>query len=169
MISRAFKNGKSPILVATGVSARGLDIKNVMHVINYDLPSTTHSGIQEYVHRIGRTGRIGNDGIASSFFNDRNEDIGPALVQILLESKQEIPDFLSQHIPEEGQALDFDDDSDDADAAESVVEESQATGFVPVDSFAIHEAVPADEEKDTQKNEAAYVEPTQPVINDDDW
>lgn len=50
---RAFKTAKSPIMVATGVSARGLDIKNVMHVINFDLTSTTHGGIEEYIHRIG--------------------------------------------------------------------------------------------------------------------
>jgi ATP-dependent RNA helicase DDX3X len=41
-------------MVATGVSARGLDIKNVMHVINYDLPSAMHGGITDYIHRIGK-------------------------------------------------------------------------------------------------------------------
>lgn len=52
--SRAFKTAKSPILIATAVSARGLDIKNVMHVVNYDLPSANHGGIDEYIHRIGK-------------------------------------------------------------------------------------------------------------------
>ena len=65
--------------MATGVSARGLDVKNVMHVVNYDLPNTDHGGIQEYVHRIGRTARIGNTGLATSFFNEKNEDIGEDL------------------------------------------------------------------------------------------
>jgi superfamily II DNA/RNA helicase len=51
---RAFRTAKSPILVATGVSARGLDIKNVMHVINFDLPSRNYGGIDEYIHRIGK-------------------------------------------------------------------------------------------------------------------
>ena len=51
---RAFRAARCPILVATGVSARGLDIKNVMHVINYDLPSYMHGGITEYIHRIGK-------------------------------------------------------------------------------------------------------------------
>jgi ATP-dependent RNA helicase DDX3X len=51
---RAFRTGKCPIMVATGVSARGLDIKNVMHVINYDLPSLQYGGIDEYIHRIGK-------------------------------------------------------------------------------------------------------------------
>lgn len=52
---RDFKVGRRNILVATGVAARGLDIENVKHVINFDLPKS----IDEYVHRIGRTGRVG--------------------------------------------------------------------------------------------------------------
>lgn len=55
---RAFRTAKCPILVATGVSARGLDIKNVMHVINFDLPSYRHGGITEYIHRIGKPQRL---------------------------------------------------------------------------------------------------------------
>ena len=51
---RAFRSGKSPIMIATGVSARGLDIHNVLHVINYDLPSPQFGGIEEYTHRIGK-------------------------------------------------------------------------------------------------------------------
>ncbi|KIW49182.1 hypothetical protein, variant [Exophiala xenobiotica] len=51
---RSFKAGQSPILVATGVSGRGLDIRNVMHVINFDLPSAEHDGFSEYIHRIGQ-------------------------------------------------------------------------------------------------------------------
>lgn len=50
---RAFRTGKTPILIATGVSARGLDIANVMTVINFDLPSPQYGGIEEYTHRIG--------------------------------------------------------------------------------------------------------------------
>lgn len=60
-----FKAGRMSILVATAVAARGLDIKGVAHVINYDLPKT----VDEYVHRIGRTGRVGNTGKATSFFD----------------------------------------------------------------------------------------------------
>ncbi len=58
-----FKNGSSRILVATDVAARGIDIDNVSHVINYQLPMTMDS----YVHRIGRTGRAGNKGMAYTF------------------------------------------------------------------------------------------------------
>jgi len=67
----AFRNGEAPILIATDVAARGLDVKNVMHVVNYDLPDD----IDEYVHRIGRTGRVGNRGLATSFFNNGNEGL----------------------------------------------------------------------------------------------
>jgi ATP-dependent RNA helicase DDX3X len=67
----AFRNGDAPILIATDVAARGLDVKNVMHVVNYDLPDD----IDEYVHRIGRTGRVGNRGLATSFYNPGNEAI----------------------------------------------------------------------------------------------
>ncbi|TVY81426.1 ATP-dependent RNA helicase ded1, partial [Lachnellula suecica] len=97
---RAFRSGKAPVLIATGVSARGLDIHHIAHVINYDLPSTQHGGIDEYTHRIGRTGRIGNTGIASSFYNDRDSDIAEVLVKTLLETHQAIPDFLTGYIPE---------------------------------------------------------------------
>ncbi|XP_011604374.1 ATP-dependent RNA helicase DDX3X-like isoform X12 [Takifugu rubripes] len=85
-----FRSGKCPILVATAVAARGLDISNVKHVINFDLPSD----IEEYVHRIGRTGRVGNLGLATSFFNDKNGNITKDLLDILGEAKQEIPSWL---------------------------------------------------------------------------
>ncbi|KAM5431690.1 putative RNA helicase [Microsporum canis] len=109
---RAFKTAKSPILIATAISARGLDIKNVMHVVNYDLPSINHGGIDEYIHRIGRTARIGNPGLATSFYNDKNSDIAGDLVKILIESKQVIPDFLQGEAPPDG-VLNFDDDTDE--------------------------------------------------------
>ena len=54
----AFKGGRVPILVATDVAARGLDISTVTHVINYDVPTSPDT----YVHRIGRTGRVGSLG-----------------------------------------------------------------------------------------------------------
>ena len=68
------------MLVATSVAARGLDIPQVKHVINYDLPSN----IEEYVHRIGRTGRIGNKGQATGFFQkDRDSSLARGLVKVL--------------------------------------------------------------------------------------
>ena len=113
MDSRAFRSGKAPLLVATGVSARGLDIKNVMHVVNYDMPNSEYGGIHEYVHRIGRTARIGNVGMATSFYNDKNEDIAEALTKLLIETRQVVPDFLESYKPDNDEKLKFDDDTDD--------------------------------------------------------
>ena len=113
MYSRAFRSAKAPLLVATGISARGLDIKNVMHVINYDLPNSDYGGIHEYVHRIGRTARIGNTGMATSFYNDKNEDIAEALTKLLIETHQVVPDFLESYKPQNEEELKFDDDTDD--------------------------------------------------------
>ncbi|XP_065643957.1 putative ATP-dependent RNA helicase Pl10 isoform X2 [Hydra vulgaris] len=86
----SFRVGTTPILVATAVAARGLDIPNVKHVINFDMPSD----IEEYVHRIGRTGRVGHTGLATSFFNDKNRNVARDLMDILAEAKQEIPSWL---------------------------------------------------------------------------
>ena len=77
-------------MVATAVAARGLDIPNVTHVVNYDLPSD----IDDYVHRIGRTGRAGNVGHATAFFNRNNRNIVRDLIKLLQEAKQEIPPWL---------------------------------------------------------------------------
>ena len=89
-----------------------------MHVINYDLPSGEHGGIHEYVHRIGRTARIGNLGLASSFYNERNEDIAEALVRLLIETNQEVPEFLDGYKPEDGEKLNFQDDTSDEGGSE---------------------------------------------------
>ncbi|VDO47672.1 unnamed protein product [Onchocerca flexuosa] len=87
-----FRSGRTNILVATAVAARGLDIPNVKHVINFDLPTD----IDEYVHRIGRTGRVGNVGLATSFFTDRNRNISHDLMDLLIESNQLVPDWLEK-------------------------------------------------------------------------
>eukprot|EP00042_Codosiga_hollandica_P051266 m.626697 g.626697 ORF g.626697 m.626697 type:complete len:651 (-) comp58246_c0_seq6:117-2069(-) len=87
-----FRSGKTPILVATAVAARGLDIPHVKHVINYDIPSD----VQEYVHRIGRTGRVGNLGLATSFFNNSNLNLARDLCELLSEANQEVPPWLEQ-------------------------------------------------------------------------
>ncbi|KAJ1361849.1 Sphingosine N-acyltransferase [Parelaphostrongylus tenuis] len=87
---KSFRSGVAQILVATAVAERGLDIPNVKHVINYDLPTE----IDEYVHRIGRTGRAGNIGLATSFFNEMNCKIAGDLVKLMIEANQEIPDWL---------------------------------------------------------------------------
>lgn len=94
---RCFRSGDCPILVATAVAARGLDIPHVKHVINFDLPSD----VEEYVHRIGRTGRMGNLGVATSFFNEKNRNICTDLMELLTETKQEIPSFLEDMMANE--------------------------------------------------------------------
>lgn len=76
-----------------------------------------HGGIDEYVHRIGRTGRIGNKGLATSFYSERNEEMGQPLVNLLLETDQDIPEFLEQYKPEEGTKVAFHDDTDDEEEA----------------------------------------------------
>jgi len=93
---RAFRCGRKPILVATAVAARGLDISNVKFVVNFDLPTD----IDEYVHRIGRTGRDGNAGEAISFFNEKNRNIARDLHDIFCETQQEVPEFLSKIVDE---------------------------------------------------------------------
>lgn len=70
-----FKKGEFPVLIATSLVSRGLDIFGVDHVINYDLPMH----IEDYIHRIGRTGRAGNVGRATSFFSSsRKNDVNLA-------------------------------------------------------------------------------------------
>ena len=90
----SFRSGRSPILVATAVAARGLDIPNVKYVINYDLPTD----VDEYVHRIGRTGRVGNTGFAKSFLNEKNRNIARDLAELLIETNQEIPDWFESFV-----------------------------------------------------------------------
>ncbi|CAL9698337.1 unnamed protein product [Knipowitschia caucasica] len=89
-----FRSGKCPVLVATSVAARGLDIPDVQHVVNFDLPSN----IDEYVHRIGRTGRCGNTGRAVSFFDQDNDcQLARALINILSKANQEVPSWLEEN------------------------------------------------------------------------
>ncbi|OMH79442.1 ATP-dependent RNA helicase dbp2 [Zancudomyces culisetae] len=87
-----FRSGKSSIMVATDVASRGLDIRDVKFVINYDFPTN----VEDYVHRIGRTGRGGNTGTAITFFSTDNAKASKDLVKILREAKQDIPPQLQQ-------------------------------------------------------------------------
>ncbi|KAI0272454.1 ATP-dependent RNA helicase ded-1 [Gloeopeniophorella convolvens] len=98
MALQTFRQGRTPIMVATAVAARGLDIPNVTHVINYDLPSD----IDDYVHRIGRTGRAGNTGMSTAFFNRGNKNIVRDLLELLREANQEIPPWLESVAHESG-------------------------------------------------------------------
>ncbi|EAK87812.1 Dbp1p, eIF4a-1 family RNA SFII helicase (DEXDC+HELICc) [Cryptosporidium parvum Iowa II] len=91
---RLFRSGQRPILVATDVAARGLDIPNITHVINLDMPCN----IDDYVHRIGRTGRAGNTGLATSFVNESNKPILRDLLAALEESGQDAPEWFQDMV-----------------------------------------------------------------------
>jgi ATP-dependent RNA helicase DDX23/PRP28 len=82
------------VMVATDVAGRGLDIPDVAHVINYDLPTRS---IENYTHRIGRTGRAGKTGLATSFITDEDEGIMAPLKAYLESTGNEVPDRLSRH------------------------------------------------------------------------
>mmetsp|Transcript_63072 Transcript_63072/g.186334 ORF Transcript_63072/g.186334 Transcript_63072/m.186334 type:complete len:636 (-) Transcript_63072:259-2166(-) len=85
-----FKDGSVPILVATDVAARGLDIPNVEAVINFTFPLT----IEDYIHRIGRTGRAGKTGISHTFFQPGDKSRAGELQQVLRQAGQPIPEEL---------------------------------------------------------------------------
>merc|ERR1719313_813400 len=80
----SFKEGRYDILVATDVAGRGLDIEGVQQVINFDMPKT----IEDYTHRIGRTGRAGLQGLATSFVTPEDSEIFYDLNQFLKSSNQ---------------------------------------------------------------------------------
>jgi len=82
-----FKSGAVPLLVATDVAARGLDIPGVDFVINFSFPLT----IEDYVHRIGRTGRAGRSGTAHTFFHQGDKLRAGELVKVLKDAGQEVP------------------------------------------------------------------------------
>lgn len=89
----AFKAGKKDVLVATDVASKGLDFPDIQHVINYDMPAE----IENYVHRIGRTGRCGKTGIATTFINkNQSETTLLDLKHLLQEAKQRIPPVLAE-------------------------------------------------------------------------
>ena len=87
----AFKSGKTNVLVATDVAARGIDIDSVSHVINYDIPVAP----EDYVHRIGRTGRAGNKGRAITLFTIAEEHSMRAIERLTGERVERVvlPDF----------------------------------------------------------------------------
>lgn len=89
----AFRSGTKDVLVATDVASKGLDFAEVQHVINYDMPDD----IENYVHRIGRTGRSSGRGLATTFINKLVEQfVLLDLKHLLLEAKQSVPPFLAE-------------------------------------------------------------------------
>lgn len=97
-VLREFKSGKMPILVATDVASRGIDVKGVNLVVNFDYPSNS----EDYVHRIGRTGRAGEKGTAYTLFTNDDSKKARDLVNVLREAKQEIPEKLGAMVRPRG-------------------------------------------------------------------
>ncbi|OPB46813.1 Pre-mRNA-processing ATP-dependent RNA helicase PRP5 [Trichoderma guizhouense] len=87
-----FKKGVVPILIATSVAARGLDVKQLKLVINYDAPNH----LEDYVHRAGRTGRAGNTGTAVTFVTPEQENCAPGIAKALEQSDQPVPERLNE-------------------------------------------------------------------------
>lgn len=81
------RNGVVSILIATDVASRGIDIHDISLVINYDFPLD----IEEYVHRVGRTGRAGNTGSAITLFSNKDASNASALIGVLEKSNQPVP------------------------------------------------------------------------------
>ncbi|XP_071964847.1 probable ATP-dependent RNA helicase DDX5 isoform X2 [Antedon mediterranea] len=85
-VLKEFRSGSSPILAATDVASRGLDVKDVKFVINYDYPNNS----EDYVHRIGRTARSNLTGTAYTFFTASNAKQANDLIGVLSEAKQQV-------------------------------------------------------------------------------
>ncbi|TPX14253.1 uncharacterized protein E0L32_000647 [Thyridium curvatum] len=86
-----FKSGVCPVLIATSVAARGLDVKQLKLVVNYDAPNH----LEDYVHRAGRTGRAGNTGTAVTFITEEQENCAPGIAKALEQSGQPVPERLN--------------------------------------------------------------------------
>ncbi|XP_071407873.1 probable ATP-dependent RNA helicase DDX17 [Pithys albifrons albifrons] len=93
-----FRSGKAPILIATDVASRGLDVEDVKFVINYDYPNSS----EDYVHRIGRTARSTNKGTAYTFFTPGNLKQARELIKVLEEANQAINPKLMQLVDHRG-------------------------------------------------------------------
>jgi len=89
-VINAFKAGSLRMLAATDVAARGLDVKDVGCVINFDMPGGTNA-VEDYVHRIGRTGRAGKTGTAYTFLTQKDSKCATQLVEVLRKAEQVIP------------------------------------------------------------------------------
>ncbi|TNN10822.1 ATP-dependent RNA helicase DED1, partial [Schistosoma japonicum] len=93
-VLQSSRSGRTPILIATAVAVRGLNIPNVKHVINFGLLSDN----EENVHRIGRTVRMGQSGSATYFFQKKNQNVVRDLVELLRESKQLVPPWVEAYV-----------------------------------------------------------------------
>lgn len=95
---RQFRAGEKDVLVATDIASKGLDFPEIEHVINYDMPED----IENYIHRIGRTGRGNHQGVATTFVNSKSceNSILLDLRGLILEANQAVPLFLQDIVPD---------------------------------------------------------------------
>ncbi|MBL8999376.1 MAG: hypothetical protein JNL44_19120, partial [Gemmatimonadetes bacterium] len=87
-----FKSGLIPVMVATSIAARGLDVKDLGLVLNYDCPNHR----EDYIHRVGRTGRAGKKGTAYTFVTPQQDRFAPDIVKALKASGAGVPEPLSK-------------------------------------------------------------------------
>ncbi|XP_059609645.1 uncharacterized protein LOC132257002 [Phlebotomus argentipes] len=100
-VLQEFRTGKCTILVATDVAARGLDVEDVKYVVNYDYPNSS----EDYIHRIGRTGRCDQSGTAYTFFTPANARQARELIAVLEEAQQNPPQPLVEMAQRSGPGI----------------------------------------------------------------
>ena len=121
-VMQAFRGGRTQLLVATDVAARGLDIPHVSHVVNYDLPSSA----EVYVHRIGRTGRAGREGAAITILDPREQRLLRSIelmtkAKVILAAVPSVADLLAKRLERTRTALQETIHAGDLDAFRGVV------------------------------------------------
>ncbi|GFT47725.1 probable ATP-dependent RNA helicase DDX17, partial [Nephila pilipes] len=103
-VLRNFRSRKSSVLIATDVAARGLDVSDIQHVVNYDLPTN----IEDYIHRIGRTARGTSSGKAHSFFTEENVGLAKDLISVLQQANQPVDPQLYSILERKSSKRNFD-------------------------------------------------------------
>jgi superfamily II DNA/RNA helicase len=165
-VMQDFRDGKVKILVSTNLTSRGIDVPAVAHVINYDCPEQ----VEEYVHRIGRTARMGRDGTAVTFVGEWDMEFFDAIRKHVGDDKLEAINLTMYGDPNRGGPVDEDDDILDAVAviAEEAPEptEDAPVAEIVLDSDSEEEAGADDEETgdsdSTEGNESDEEEPSAP-------
>ena len=183
-----FKSGKSPVLVATDVAGRGLDITGLEHVVNWDMPGS----VEQYTHRVGRAGRSGRKGAALSFFTRNMAPIAPDLVRLLKRQGQFVDPNL-EVLAKVGEALSSDggdnrlkkdkfakapegededededeedesgDDEDGSEEEESDEEEDEEMESGEEDDVSVSEESDEDMESEEEESESESEEPAPP-------
>jgi ATP-dependent RNA helicase DeaD len=158
-VMQAFRDGKLKILVSTNLTSRGIDVPAVAHVINYDCPEQ----VEEYVHRIGRTARMGRDGTAVTFVGEWDMEFFDAIRKHVGSDKLEAINLAMYGDPHRGGPV----DEDDAPADEPEAPETEDTDDAPDDSEAAESDEP-DGAEDDADDEPGDDELSAELEDDDD-